>query len=164
MCADLNNLRYVGWDTTITHGNAFTTNCYRNLFSDETMDMISNTITESLDGVDSRGRKIKVSKQAIRDLLNSVYQENMSRGVGDIFSRYQVVNEESRDDYRDMIHRTIEIAVSQIRTQLEMEENNNKLSIWNTVLGDFNENGLRSHAPIKTRKKKPDSMLFNMNY
>jgi hypothetical protein len=88
----------------------------------------------------------------------------MSRGVGDIFSRYQVVEESGRDDYRDMIARTIEISVSQIRTQLEMEENNNKLSIWNTVLGDFNENGLRSHAPIKTRKRKPDSMLFNMNY
>lgn len=163
MC-DLNNLRYVGWDTTITHGNAYTSECYRRLFSDQTIEYISDTITESLTGVDSRNRKIKVSCQAIRDLLNSVYQENASRGVGDIFSRYQVVEELQRDDYRDMIRRTIEIAVSQIRTQLEMEENNNKLSIWNTVLGDFNENGLRSHAPIKTRKRKPDSMLFNMNY
>ena len=162
--ADLNNLRYVGWDTTIKHGNAYTSECYRRLLSDETIQHISYTISDSLTGVDRQGRKIKVSNQAIRDLLNSVYQENMSRGVGDIFSRYQIVEESNRDDYRDMIQRTIEIAVSQIRTQLGMEENNNKLSIWNTVLGDFNENGLRSHAPIKTRKRKPDSMLFNMNY
>jgi len=163
MC-DLNNLRYVGWDTTIKHGNAYTSDCYTRLLSDDTIRQISVTITDALAGVDRRCRTIRVSDQAIRDLLNTVYQENSSQSVGDIFSRYQIVDESNRNDYRDMVQKTIEIAVSQVRTQLEMEENNNKLSIWNTVLGDFNENGLRSHAPIKIRNRKPDAMLFNMNY
>ena len=40
---------------------------------------------------------------------------------------------------------------------LIMEENNKKLTIWTTVFGDFNSHGLRSHAPIKLRERKPQS-------
>jgi len=45
-----------------------------------------------------------------------------------------------------------------------MTENNKKLSIWNSVYGEFNEKGLRAHPPIKIRKKRPQRMMFNMNY
>jgi hypothetical protein len=45
-----------------------------------------------------------------------------------------------------------------------MDECNSKLSAWTTILGDFNEHGLRRHAPIKLREKRPMPMAFNMNY
>ena len=45
-----------------------------------------------------------------------------------------------------------------------MIEENHKLSVWNTIYGEFNEKGLRAHPPIKIRKKHPQYMAFNMNY
>jgi hypothetical protein len=45
-----------------------------------------------------------------------------------------------------------------------MDENNKKLTIWTTVLGDFNEHGLRSYAPIKIRENNINKVRFNMNY
>ena len=41
---------------------------------------------------------------------------------------------------------------------------NEKLTIWTTLLGDFNEHGLRQYPPIKLRNKRPDPMLFHMRY
>jgi hypothetical protein len=47
----------------------------------------------------------------------------------------------------------------------EMAENNSKLSIWTTVLGEgLNEHNLRSYAPIKTRVRRPNPMEFHMKY
>jgi hypothetical protein len=63
-----------------------------------------------------------------------------------------------------MINQTINLIVNDVKNNLETEENNKKLTIWTTVYGDFNEQGLRSHPPIKIRNKKPASMQFNMNY
>jgi len=65
---------------------------------------------------------------------------------------------------QDMIQQTIEIITSEVKNNLEMEENNRKLTVWTTVLGDFNEQGLRSHPEIKIRQKRPTPMQFNMNY
>ena len=45
-----------------------------------------------------------------------------------------------------------------------MIEANKKLTIWNTVYGDFNKEGLRGHSQIKIREKHPQYMAFNMNY
>jgi len=56
------------------------------------------------------------------------------------------------------------IIISQIKNQTEMEEQNKKLTVWSTLLGDFNKEGLRSHPPIKIRRNHPQYMAFNMNY
>lgn len=63
-----------------------------------------------------------------------------------------------------MIDQVIEIITSQVRTELGMEENNAKLTAWTTVLGTFNAHGLTQTPPIKTRQRRPDPCLFNMNY
>ena len=65
---------------------------------------------------------------------------------------------------QNMIDQVIEVITSDVSNNLEMEENNRKLSIWTTVYGDFNQSGLRQHAPIKIRKKRPQPLMFNMNY
>jgi len=54
--------------------------------------------------------------------------------------------------------------LSNIKNQMEMEQANKKLTVWTTLLGDFNKEGLRAHAPIKLRRRHPQYMAFNMNY
>jgi hypothetical protein len=51
-----------------------------------------------------------------------------------------------------------------VKGNLGMDDNNSKLTIWTTVLGDFNEHGLQSHPKIKLREKRPAPLQFNMNY
>jgi hypothetical protein len=64
----------------------------------------------------------------------------------------------------DLINQTVSVIVNDVKNNIEMENNNSQLNIWNSVLGDQNSLGLRSHAPIKIRKKKPQSLMFNMKY
>ncbi len=64
-----------------------------------------------------------------------------------------------------MILQTITLIVDYVRNSLEMENINGKLSIWNTVLGEFNEKGLRSHAPLTANIDNNRRLFqFNMNY
>jgi hypothetical protein len=84
--------------------------------------------------------------------------------VGDIYSRYNVPKAAPTNHLQNLIDQTIELITSNVRINLEMDENNQKLTAWTTVLGDFNEQGLRSYPPIKVRNKRPAPMQFNMNY
>jgi len=63
-----------------------------------------------------------------------------------------------------VINKSINTITDYIKNEYEMIENNKKLTIWTTVLGDFNNHGLRAHAPIRVKEKKTQSMAFNMNY
>ena len=90
--------------------------------------------------------------------------ENYRPVTGDIYGKYTVDNDNRRDDYSYIVDQTISLLVRGIRNDLEMQQNNSKLTIWTTVLGDFNEHGLRQYAPIKVRNKRPDPMLFHMRY
>jgi hypothetical protein len=45
-----------------------------------------------------------------------------------------------------------------------MDENNRKLTIWTSVLGDFNNHGLRQYTDLKIREKNINKVRFNMNY
>jgi hypothetical protein len=78
--------------------------------------------------------------------------------------KYSVVNPNDRDDYNYIVDMTISFLVREIRNDIEMAQNNEKLTIWTTLLGDFNEHGLRQYPPIKVRNKRPDPMLFHMRY
>jgi hypothetical protein len=153
---DLNFMKYVGWKG----GNK----CIKKYFSKETVDLISRKITELTLGVDSQNRPIKVPDKNISLIMSSVY-DSFKPPTGDIYSRYIIPSGMSPESYiQQMINQTIQIITSQITTTLKTEEYNKSLTIWTTVLGDFNEKGLRSHAPIKIRRKRPNPMQFNMNY
>jgi hypothetical protein len=93
-----------------------------------------------------------------------VYRFGTRTDIGAIYSKDTIPNIEERNDIRNFINQTITIVVSAIRDEIEMTENNKKLSIWDTVLGDFYSQGLRQHPPIKLRNKHPQYMAFNMNY
>lgn len=139
--------------------------CYNKLFEKATVDYISKTLTELLRGVDPNGKKIVITDNVITNAISSQYQALVPQ-VGDIYSRYQVMADEelSRNDVQEIINRTIAVIYDYVKNQIEMEENNSKLTIWDTILGDFNKQGLRQYTTLKTKKRRPDPFLFNMNY
>lgn len=155
-----NGIQNVGWDKTVEDNEK-----YEFIFSPKNLDYLSNTISDALRGVDPQNRKIIIPHDKICNVLSTVYKYGTRCNVGDIYSRYNIQPIEVRNDIKDINNQTINIIVSAIRDEIEMTQNNKKLSIWNSALkGDFNPVGIRSHAPIKIRKRMPQRMMFNMNY
>lgn len=147
--------KYIGWDTS--QNESFAT-----LFNRENVRVYQTRITELLQGV--ADRPIIVPVDTILSVLYQCYQSNTPQ-TGDIYSRYiQAENALNRDDLSNIVNRAINIIVSQIRTEYGMIACNNKLTVWTTVLGDFNREGLRGHDVLKLRRKGPERMQFNMNY
>ena len=152
---DSNYYRYVGYREN--------NKCIQKYFSTETVNLISRKVTELLQGVDPLGRPILVPANSICSIMSNVY-DSFRPETGDIYSRYIIPTKSQQSNVQNMIDQVIEIITSQVRTELGMEENNAKLTAWTTVLGDFNKFGLLSHAPIKTRQRRADPLMFNMNY
>jgi hypothetical protein len=154
---DLN--QFVGWDT-ITDWNPLT----QKLFTKTSVHVIQQKVADYLTGVDANGRRIIPSERVVVTALFGIFREHAPR-TGDIYGRYLVVDDSKRDDYAYIIDKTISLLVQGIRDDLGMAEQNQKLTIWTTVLGDFNEHGLRQHPPLKINNgKRPDPMLFHMRY
>lgn len=147
--------KYVGYNTTNQYTEA--------LFKKTNVDKISSEVTKALSNSKISERPILVPNKTICNVLSEVYDTYLPK-IGDIMTRY-VISPSQTDDYiRDIIMQTIEIIVSDVRNNLEMEKANNKLTIWTTVLGTFNPHGLRSHGPLKINNRHPNMMEFNMNY
>jgi hypothetical protein len=153
-------IQNVGWDLT-KEDNAK----YAFVFSQENMDYLSATISDALRGVDPQNRKIIIPDDKIANVLSTVYKYATRANIGDIHSRFIVGPTETRNDIKNINNQTINIIVSAIRDEVEMAEQNKTLSVWDqSLLGDFNRQGIRAHAPIKIRKRTPQRMAFNMNY
>jgi len=153
---DYNYIRHPGWEESNV--------CIKKYFSPETVRLISSKVTELTMGVDPNNRPIVVPYETICSVMNDIYT-SYRPPTGDIYSRYIVPSGMGAESYvQSMIDQVIEIIVSDIRNNLGMEECNRKLSIWTTVLGDFNDNGLRQHPPIKVRNKRPTPFQFHLRY
>jgi hypothetical protein len=135
----------------------------KNVYSPESIKKISSTITESLKGVDPQGRDIVVGDNVIRSVLNTIIESHIPRS-GDIYSKYQIMYNDPNNSASDIIAKTIEVITYTTRNEIEMIKNNNKLSVWDNLFGDFNKHGLRAHPNIKLKERHPDYMLFNMRY
>lgn len=148
-------MRYVGYDQD------YNRNAY--IFTDENVEYIQKTVSRLLRGVDPQGREIVIARDVVIKSMDNIAQGYIPI-VGDIYSRYNVVDETNRNDIKAIVEQTINFIASAVKTDIEVQEANSKLTIWTTVLGDFNEHGLRRHSIIKTRERRPDPMMFNMNY
>jgi hypothetical protein len=138
--------------------------CIKQYFSHETINIISRKLTQLLQGVDPKNRQIIIPDDKIGFVMDSIYQ-NYRPPTGDIYGRYNVPSGDSTVSYvQDMIDQVIEVIYADVKNNLEMEQYNSKLSAWVQVLGDFNDNQLRSYAPIKTRVRRPNPLEFNMKY
>lgn len=158
---DDNFNKYVGWSTT--RGAL-----EKKFFSPETVKFISSQVTQGLKCLREDKRPIIVTEEVIANAMSSVYTgyfgNSMGHINGDIFTIFQIPAEEPRDDYKGLILTTLNFIISQIRDEYQMQVNNEKLTIWTTLLGDFNEHGLRQHPIIKLNNKNINKVRFNMNY
>lgn len=150
------NAYQVGWDAA---GSAF----IQNLFSKETVQLIQRKCGDYLIGVDSKGRRIIPATNVVEGVLYGVYRSHRPQ-TGDIYGKYLVTSDNERNDFSYIIDKAISVIVRAIRDEVETIQNNEKLSIWTTVLGDFNEHGLRQHSPLKIRERRPDNFQFHMRY
>ena len=149
-------IKYVGYQES--------NSCIQKYFSLETVQPISHKVTQLLMGVNAQNRPIIVPNKTICSVMDAIYS-NYRPPTGDIYGRYNVPTGESTTSYvQSMIDQVIEIIVADVRNNLETEENNSKLSIWSTLYGDFNQQGLQQHSKIKVRNKRPTPMQFQMNY
>jgi hypothetical protein len=155
---DMNTYRHVGWKDTNP--------CLQKYYSRDTINLISRKVTELTLGVDPKNRKIIVPDNIIRNVLDSVYTSisYSNLNTGDIFTRYNIPKDTQQSVIQSMIDQTVEIIYNNVVNQYAMDQNNNKLSIYTTILGDFNTHSLRSHPIIKIRERRPATMQFNMNY
>jgi hypothetical protein len=135
----------------------------RSVYSPETLKKISEIITKSLKGVDPQGRDIVVGDNVIKSVLSSIIDSHIPRS-GDIYSKYQIMYNDPNNSANDIIAKTIEVITYTLRNETEMIKNNNKLSVWDNLFGDFNKHGLRAHPNIKLKERHPDYMLFHMRY
>jgi len=161
-------MKYVGWPVTQQMCDC-PCDCMhkvsRYLFQPETIRMISEKITELLQGVHPKGKDIVVTHEVICHVVSEIWDNSpVSRELGDIYTRYIIPNPNNLDGYPLIVNRAINIIVNYISAEFEMTESNKKLTIWSTLRGDFNEQGLRSHSQIKIRERHPQYMMFNMNY
>lgn len=152
------NSYIVGWEETASSNPVI-----QRLFSKQTVATIQQKTSEYLMGLDEKGRKIVPSIRVVVAALYGVFRSHQPE-TGDIYGKYLVNNMNQRNDFAYIVDKTISLLVRAIRDETETIQNNEKLTIWTTLLGDFNEHGLRQHAPIKTREKRPDNFLFHMRY
>jgi hypothetical protein len=150
---------FVGWENTSAGDCGYDT-----LFSGENIQAISEAVSRALEGVDPQQKTIVVAPDRIVQVLSNMYQNSTRPQIGDIHSRYIIPQAQPRCDLRSVINQTINVIVRSIRDEIETTENNKKLSVWSTVYGDFNKEGLRAHGPIKIRRKHPQYMAFHMKY
>ena len=156
---DYNFTKFVGYSNPGKNNK-----CYTDFFSQCTINQISKKVTELTVGVHPENKNIIVPDEWIIDVMNSVYENWSGGSLGSIHSRYTIPNYENENYTRAWVEQTINILISHIRNVYGMIENNQKLTKWTTVLGEFNEGGLRSHAPIKVLNKRPAPFQFNMRY
>lgn len=135
----------------------------KRLFSDETINIISKKVTELTKGVHPSGRPIVVPNDKIAYVIDTIYQDYRPP-TQDIYGRYNIPLTESGSYYNSIVNQTIELITSDIRNTIETDIKNSKLSVWTTILGDFNAEGLRAYPPIKTRERKWQSAFFFENY
>ena len=79
---DLNNLRYVGWESQTKNMPQI-----QYLTSPELIAKVSNKITELLQGVHPEGKDIVVPDFRISETLVDIYNKTMPLGIGDIYTR-----------------------------------------------------------------------------
>lgn len=131
-------------------------------FTEKNIQIISQAVTDLTRNVDLYKRPIVVPRERIKDVMDNVYL-NYRPQVHDIYTKYHM-DPNNDNDVDRMLRQVIDIIVSTVRNTLTIENNNARLTKWATLRGDFNQWGLRSHAPIKLKKRRPTTFQFNMNY
>ena len=94
------------------------------------------------------------------------FPESLSNSVSTDNISYTIQQGAEKDNYVHIImNRVSDILYSNYYSMFKQEENNKRLSVWNSIRGDFNQKGIRSHPIIKlNNKKNTNSIHFNMRF
>jgi hypothetical protein len=130
-------------------------------FSMDTASFIAAKCGELLSDTFPQG--VVVPIPSVVDVMNNVY-EGYRPATGDIYSRYTIPSAENPNCVDEMINQCVQVIVTQVKDNLEMDARNAQLNNWVVMYGSFNEAGLRAHAPIKVRERRPQPLMINMNY
>ncbi len=141
----------------------YTNPCANNLFSEATGKYISDQVTSRL-GTELMGRPIVVPMKNIWSVVSALKDSYMGTPGGIIAGRYNIPNQ-NLNVFQSLVNEAITVIVDNARTSLEMIKHNGALSVWDTVLGDFNDKGLRSHPPLNGNINQTRRLFqINMNY
>lgn len=133
------------------------------LFSDENIDKVRTILADLLKCLRKDGRPIVFTRGVVAQALSQMDQ-NAARQIGDMYTIYNIPQATRRDDIARFNEMAIQFLYNQVKTEYEMDQANKKLTIWTTLLGDFNEHGLRQYSTIKLNNKPINKLRFNMNY
>ena len=151
-----NYIRYVGWSVSEQPFD-------RKFFSKDTIENIKTKTSNLLRCLRSDGRPIVVSDRVIAHVMSQIYEKYRPQ-LGDMYTMLTIQAAEPRDDLKLLTDLVVETIYKNIVEETQMEENNKRLTVWTSVLGDFNEHGLRQYTTIKTVKDNINKVRFNMNY
>lgn len=153
-----NYMRYIGYGAA-----SVLEPCSQKCFSLDTINMIGKKVTELTMGI--ANRPIVVPQEQIANVLSQMFLTNRPK-TGDIYTRYNIPDSAPRDDIQEIINKTIEFITNDIKVNLGMDKANEDLTIWDTVLGDFNRRNLQQVPKgfAKLKKKRPQTMFFFENY
>ena len=133
----------------------------KELFSDNTINKLSLIITQKIK--DQIKKNIQVTNNIISDTLTTLYKYESEQFLMRFPGRENTLTT-GNHRFEELLQKTINIIVNQVCNEYITIDKNKKLSIWDTVLGDFNRYGLRAHQEIKLNNKRNDRIYFNMNY
>lgn len=150
---DTHYLSNIGWEKI----NATDTG-YRLFFSMENINRISLRICKLLR---EAGHNIVVTPEVITNVMSGILDKHTPQ-MGDIYTRYTIPLEEPRNDIANLNDRVVNVIVNTIINEQDQIKWNESLTVWDTVLGDFNRKGLRQFTTI--RKKERDYMKGQMNF
>ena len=148
---------YVGWGT----GGSTDQVGYRILFSRANILCIQDRVNKYL--INVIGKNIIVPEKQIAHLMSSLVKYN-SPLIGDMYSMFIIPEEVPRNDVRDLNEQAFNLIVAQITEEERILKYNQSLTIWTTVLGEFNDQGLRAHPIIKRKERDVPRCQFNMRY
>lgn len=135
---------------------------YGSTYEQFTNAMVKHVSDQVTNALRTRGYYVIVPDDKVAHVITEVYK-NHSPNVGDIYSRFIIDGLGQRDDMRMIADKSIEIIVSQISNEFDMQKQNQSFSVWNQVLGTQNPQGIRQHSPIKLNGKRRTN-LFWMRY
>ena len=156
---DTRFITHVGWDND-SHSN----HVVNSLLSETNLKKVQHQITNLLEGVHPQNKKMIVSLKDIASIMHPIIEQTNIKNAGYIQSS-RFSDGLSKNDFANIVNNeTITTIVSKLKADYGIENHRNNLSIWSTLYGEHNKEGLRAHAPIKTREKHPQYMAFNMKY
>jgi hypothetical protein len=151
-----NVYRFIGWQQSEQGFDKV-------FFSMQNLHSISERLKDLLKCLRKDGKPIIVSDRVIAHIMSEVFSKNRPQ-LGDMYTMLNIPADKARNDLKTMNNMVVQIIFNNIKTEYEMEENNRGLTVWTTVLGDFNKHGLRQYTDIKLNKKNINKVRFNMNY